>query len=398
MHVPKQDFGNEGYVIVARANIRYDDGNILAVRASHSQRPNVPRAVLVFSAGIHSLSARPLMRIFSVFLLAIFTVVGCKDAAKSPMREAGVRIGGQNEQAFEKRKVEGGERKDARAPEPGGFVAHEQPEDGKAGGGEKKPKIEQPRRIKYSAEMRLIVEQFSTVEDAIKVAVKDAKGFVAQAEVNNSPGTPRLGHWRIRVPIEHFDAFRDAVKKLGEIERNTVDSEDITAQYYDLEAHIKNRQAERETVRELLKEIGKKDLKTFFEVKRELDSITDDINRKEGQLRLWANLTDLTTVNVHIREKQKFIGDEKPKETEIPTFNSRATKAWNDSWDSVTALAENIAVLAILLTPWLPVPIILAFFLWLAIRLLVGPIKAAKPKAKSPPKQAEEPEPPTEVQ
>lgn len=320
------------------------------------------------------------MRIFSVLLLAIFTVVGCKDASKSSVREAAARIGGRADMP-KTEAMKGLAEKDARAPEPGGFVALEQPEAPKQGG-EKKPKVEQPRKIKYSSEMRLIVEQFSTAEDAIKVAVKDAKGFIAQAEANNSPGTPRMGHWRVRVPVEHFESFRDTIKKLGDVERNTVDSEDITAQYYDLDAHIKNRLVERDTIRDLLKEIGKKELKYYLEVKRELDSITDDINRKQGQLRLWENLTDLTTVNVYIREKQKFIAEEKAKEKEVPTFGGRAGKAWSDSWESVVGFVENVAILAILLTPWLPIPLGLALLLWLSMRFLSGPAKAAPPKAK----------------
>ncbi len=332
------------------------------------------------------------MRAIPLLVFTFVAVMGCSDQRKagSTFTTVGNKLAysEKNPQAPMKAE-EGFANKNGRGHEGGGegggFVGHEQPgEPEKQGGGGKKPKIEQPRKIKYSSEMRLIVEQFSTAEDAIKIAVKDAKGFIAQAEANNSPGTPRMGHWRVRIPVEHFESFRDAIKKLGDVERNTVDSEDLTAQYYDLDAHIKNRHVERDTIRDLLKEIGKKELKYYLEVKRELDSITDDINRKEGQLRLWANLTDLTTVNVHIREKQKFIADEKPKEKEVPTFGSRAGKAWSDSWDSVVHFCENVAILAILLTPWLPIPLGLALVLWLSARFLAGPVKPVTPKTKAP--------------
>ncbi len=341
------------------------------------------------------------MRSIPILLLVFVMMVGCSDRGMSPRaKETFITVGKKMAAGEAKADLAKNEEKAApQAPnEPAGFVAHMQPDEPAKQGGAKKPKIDQPRKIKYSSEMRLIVEQFSVAEDAIKAAVKEAKGFIAQSDANNSPGTPRLGHWRVRVPVENFESFRDAIKKIGEVERNTVDSEDFTAQYYDLEAHIKNRHVERDTIRDLLKEIGKKELKYYLEVKRELDSITDDINRKEGQLRLWANLTDLTTVNVYVREKQKFIADERPKEKEVPTFGSRAGKAWSDSWEAVVAFGENIAILAILLTPWLPIPLGLAFVLWLAIRLLVGPVKKAEPKAKEPPIVLEVVETPDEAE
>ena len=231
-----------------------------------------------------------------------------------------------------------------------------------------KAKPEQPRKIKYISDVKVIVEDFAKAEDGLKAALKDAKALVAHAEINSSPNTVRNGLWRIRVPIEQFDGFREALFKLGEVEKNTVDSEDLTSQYYDLEAHIKNRQAEREAVRKLLEKVGDHDIKQVIEVKRELNAITDDINRKEGQLRLWANLTDLTTVSLTLREKQKYAAPAPPASSETPTFAMRADKTWNESWESFLGFCHAIALFAIALTPWLPVALIGGGGAWLLVR------------------------------
>ena len=162
---------------------------------------------------------------------------------------------------------------------------------------------------------------------------------------------------------EITDALHDTAQSL-------FDSEDLTAQYYDLEAHIKNRMAARDTLRELLKEAGKKEMKHYLEIWDKLEQITDEINRKEGQLRLWANLTDLTTVTVHLHEKQRYIAGKKVDPAEVPTFGMRAGKTWHDSWEALVEFGQAIAIGAIALTPWLPVPLVLAFFLWLTLRFL----------------------------
>lgn len=245
-----------------------------------------------------------------------------------------------------------------------------------------KPKAEQPRKIKYTADMRVIVEDFDKAVDGLQEAVKTAKAIRANEEITSSPGSPRTGVWRIRVPLENFDGFRAAVAKLGAVERNSLQSEDITAQYYDLEAHIKNRQAARETLRELLKETGKKEMKHYLEVWDKLERVSDEIDRAEGQLRLWANLTDLTTVTVTLHEKQKYIPEEKAAEKETPTFGMRASKTWTESWDALLGFFQWLAIIAIALTPWLAAPLALAGGIWLAVRRRRAAV-ASKKSAKT---------------
>jgi hypothetical protein len=85
-----------------------------------------------------------------------------------------------------------------------------------------------------------------------------------------------------------------------------------------------------------------------------LDRVTDDIQRKEGKLRLLANLTDLTTVNVQIRERQPFVPVEGPRAVEEATFTMRAGKTFADSWGALRDFAQALAIVVVALTPWLP--------------------------------------------
>ena len=101
----------------------------------------------------------------------------------------------------------------------------------------------------------MIVEDFDRAEEAFKQLISQQKGcYVAQAEVTGSAGSPRKGHWKVRVPVEQFEAFVEAVTKLGGPQRNSIDSKDVTEEYYDLEAHIKNKKVEEQR---LLKHLEK---------------------------------------------------------------------------------------------------------------------------------------------
>lgn len=235
--------------------------------------------------------------------------------------------------------------------EPAEFVAlQEQANVG--GNAPKQAKV--ARKIKHVAELKLITDEFDKTRDEVQRLIAKHDGYEAMADVQSSPGAQRIGTWRVRVPIEQFSAFRDAIRKLAEIESDTIATEDLTDQYYDLDAHIKNLKAEQESWREMLKKTNDK-LDNFITVKRELDRVTDDIQRKEGRLRLMANLTELTTVNLTLRERQKYTPDKGPQVAEAATFGMKVDKTFGNSWGALVSFGQAIALVAIALAPWLPV-------------------------------------------
>jgi len=242
---------------------------------------------------------------------------------------------------------------------------------------------EKPRKVRYTADMRLVVEDFAKAEDDLDEARRKFKADWAKKESSSATGGLRAGTYRIRVPVEQFEDFRKAVAKIGEVERHTVEADDLTAQYYDLEAHIKNRQAARETLRDLLKETGKKEMKHYLEVWDKLERMTDEINRAEGQLRLWANLTELTTVTIQMREKQKYIAEKKVEEKEVPEFSTRASETWRESVEALEKFGQAVAIGAIAATPWSPLVLIGALVLWVFVRLTRSskPVAAPAPAA-----------------
>ncbi len=236
---------------------------------------------------------------------------------------------------------------------------------------EKKAKVEKQRKIRQTADMKLIVEDFSKAVKELKAAIAAHKAEEATSEINTSANTVRAGKWIVRVPVAQFDEFRDAVAKIGDVEKHTVDSEDMTDKYYDLQAHIENRKVSREAMRRLLDKVGDRDVAQHMQVSDKLDAITDEINRKEGQLKLWENLTDRTTCTVHMREKQLYTPAAKVEDKEIPTFGMRVSKTWDGSLDLFVGFWQWVAIVAIALAPWLPIPIVFIFCAWLALRLLV---------------------------
>jgi hypothetical protein len=224
------------------------------------------------------------------------------------------------------------------------------------------------RKIKYTANLQLICDEFAKAEEGLQAAIKEFKGRIAHSELTTSPGAPRSGTWRIRVPVAEFEGFRDAVRKLGEVERNTSDSEDVTELYYDLENHIKNKLAEEESLRKLLEKSANEKIENVLAVRRELAEVRDDINRKQGKLNLLANLTDLTTVTVTLRERQKYDPAPPPAIAESASFGTRIGVTFANSWDAFVAALQFVVIAATAAAPWLALPAVVALAGWVVLR------------------------------
>lgn len=236
------------------------------------------------------------------------------------------------------------------------------------------------RKIKYVADIRLVTDDFPRAEEELTALIIASDGFVSFADVSTSPGQPRHGTWKARVPVGKFEAFCKSIARVAEVERRHVNSEDVTAQFYDLENHIKNQKAQEEALRELLKRQTDK-MENLLAVQRELSSVRDSIERSEGALRLLANLTDLTTVTIHLQERRKFVPKKGPDAAEKPTFAARAGVTFGESWDNLVAVVQYAALGVVGVTPWLPVLAVVGGCGYLAYRRKQRAVPAATPPA-----------------
>ena len=110
------------------------------------------------------------------------------------------------------------------------------------------------RKIIYRAEVDLVVEQFDPVPEGIEKLVQQHQGFIATSNLTGAPGTPRSGRWTVRVPVTGFVEFLAAVRQLGEPRSIRSTSDDVSAEFYDVEARIRNKRQEEERLLKLLAE------------------------------------------------------------------------------------------------------------------------------------------------
>jgi hypothetical protein len=222
-----------------------------------------------------------------------------------------------------------------------------------------------PRRIIYNADISLVVEDFSRAQSEIPALVQKAHGYIGEQDLLGSPGSRRSARWKVRVPVEAFESFLAEIAELGELERNSRTSQDITEQFADLDARVKNKKVEEERLQKILQENTGK-IEDVLKVESELSRVRGEIEQSEGRLRLLDNLSTLTTVAITVNEREKF----QPAPPVAASFPVRVSRAFNDSWRALIETGESLALWFVAVLPWLPLYLIsgiVAFFLgrWL---------------------------------
>jgi hypothetical protein len=243
-------------------------------------------------------------------------------------------------------------------------ISEEQPPGAAAQAG-KTPIAAEPgklqRQIIYDADVRLIVEDFEGIPERVQRLVTDAGGFVAQHKLHGRSGNPRSGEWKIRIPAAGYANFLDEVRNLGELLSLAANSQDVTEQYYDLEARIRNkRKEEARLLKHLDENTGK--LEEILAVEKEISRVREELERMEGRMRVLKDLVSLTTVTLHVDEIKGYVPPQ------APTFALRVSRAFAGSWEALVATGEGLVVAGAAVGPWLAVIGAPAFALVLFVR------------------------------
>lgn len=157
------------------------------------------------------------------------------------------------------------------------------------------------KKIIKTGSLNLKVEQAETAAEAIANIAKVNKGEVASSNFYESTRGVKSGAITIRVPYNNFDAAFSEIKKVvTQVVSEASNAQDITAEYIDLEARLKNTQAEESSFVALLNRSGK--IEEILAVTREVARVRGEIEQLQGQIRYLNSQTDMSTITANLTE------------------------------------------------------------------------------------------------
>lgn len=113
-------------------------------------------------------------------------------------------------------------------------------------------------------------------------------------------GRDAFGTITIRVPAADFEATTKALRGLGEVRADTSSSEDVSLEYVDLKARLRNMRAERDAL--LVMFDRAKTIKDTLLVQTRLSEVQGQIEEATGRQNFLDERTEFSTISVTIAE------------------------------------------------------------------------------------------------
>jgi hypothetical protein len=163
------------------------------------------------------------------------------------------------------------------------------------------------RKVIATARISLVVSDTAVTVDAIDALMDEMGGYVSNSNLSRyayDSGTQLQGSLTLRVPAGQLDETLDRLAGLAvDVPSRSTDRQDITDQYSDVDAQIRNLEAAEVELREMLAEIRARPGATaedIMTVYRQLTDIRSQIEERKGRKNMWDNLIALSTIEISL--------------------------------------------------------------------------------------------------
>jgi hypothetical protein len=131
------------------------------------------------------------------------------------------------------------------------------------------------------------------VDDAIAIAT-GAEGFVVSSQVEDTEHAS--ASLVLRVPADRFEQTLADLGDLGEVENEAIAGEDVSQEFIDLEARLRNAAAQEAVLLRLMDE--SQTIGDTIRVQQQLQQVQLDIERLRGRIRYLEDRTSFGTISV----------------------------------------------------------------------------------------------------
>jgi hypothetical protein len=156
-----------------------------------------------------------------------------------------------------------------------------------------------------TADLALRVEDTETAVNQIRDVANSLGGYLVSTNLYRADDQLR-GTVSLRIPAESFDVAMDRLRTLAiKVERENISSQDVTEEYSDLGARLRNLEATETELLALLTEVRERtrNAEDVLAVHRELTNIRGEIEQIKGRMQYLERLTALATINLELIPK-----------------------------------------------------------------------------------------------
>ena len=150
------------------------------------------------------------------------------------------------------------------------------------------------RKLIRTGTISVEVESLADTRESINSWVSRWNGYIASS--NEGPSSLSC---TIRIPSVYFELAINEAYGLGKLRAKTIQAQDVTDQYYDLQTRLDTKIILQERYQSYLKQA--ENIEDLLAVERKLNDVTSEVESMKGQLKLLNSQVDYSTIVLNAR-------------------------------------------------------------------------------------------------
>lgn len=153
------------------------------------------------------------------------------------------------------------------------------------------------RKVIHNASLDLMVKNAEETMGAVEALVEEQKGFVDNATIYEVQEGVKAGRAIIRVPADAFTATIAALKQLAvKVLQENSDAQDVTMEFTDLEAQLKNFRAEEVQYQTIMNRATK--IEDVLSVASRLADVRGRIEQTQGRMNYLSRQVEMSAITI----------------------------------------------------------------------------------------------------
>lgn len=224
------------------------------------------------------------------------------------------------------------------------FASAGEMRDEDAGGGLRSARIADPVVIR-TASVGVAVEAYDPLRDELSQWLGANGGHIADESLTRVDGEASWGSLVLRVPASELDALLAWLQAGYAVERLEVHSQDVTAEWIDLDARLGAMLATESRLVALVAE-RTATLADVLAAESELARVRGEIESLAGRKRVMDNQAALGTVRLEVAVRAPFVGGV------AEPLTGEVSRAFHGSLAAMSAVGRGTVIVAAALAPW----------------------------------------------
>ena len=239
---------------------------------------------------------------------------------------------------------------------------------------------ENPEKIIYSGDATIETTEFEKSIAALEAMIEKEGGFIQSSSVNGSNyydsargyTSRRSASYTLRVPSEKFSDIMSRLSAFGNVPYTYTYTENVTAEYYDVQARMQALQAQESRLVEMMKLA--ETVEDIITIEDKLTDVRYRIDSLQSSLNNWDRRVAYSTLNISVQEVQVYT----PETVTKLTYGQRLANAFTDALENTGEFFKDLLVFLVSALPTIVILAMLFFVCRPLVKKLIARGKARR--------------------